>query len=178
VGSSTSATPDPSTLGVGRGFSPNVNSPDPNQAKNLQTPGPLAVPKGSDGQVATARSTAAFGNDFEALPVSGPLATAYETLLADTTLDQILTYTPAAAGLFRIQLYFRVVTATTTVTLQVTWTDATGVQTLNVVNAVSETVGSYTVLPVMVASAAGQAVTVSAQAGTANQVYVSATLAQ
>lgn len=198
MGSSTSATPDPSTLGAGRGYQPNVNSPDPQQQSSAVA-GPLStatVLPGSGIAVSNAGgdatvSTTAPGGVSQITAGSGisvnqgtgnvtvsaaDLASAYETQLTDTNLDTVATYTPAAAGIFEVRCYFRVVTATTTVTLQVTHTDAGGAQTTTLVNAVAEPVGSYTVMPLVVAQAAGQPITVKAQAGTANQLFVSAAI--
>jgi len=98
-----------------------------------------------------------------------------EHLLADTTLDTILTLTPEAPGLFEVRVYGRVITATTTVTVEVTYTDAGGAQTATLVNAVAEPVGPLLVAPAVIASTAA-AIAVKAQAGTASQVYLSAAI--
>jgi len=119
-------------------------------------------------QVVRANGGVAFGWDTTA-PV-------LEDELTVTTLTNVLTYTPAQAGLFQVSVYYRVVTATTTVTVQVTSTDVTGAQTTVLVNAVARAVGSYAVASLPLYGAAGDAITVQAQAGTANQVFVSAAL--
>jgi hypothetical protein len=107
---------------------------------------------------------------------SSVLATQAEKQLTTTAATSVVTYTPAGAGNFKIGGYFRVVTATTVVTWTVTWTDVTGAQTLTVLSAVSEVVGSYALVDFMVNAAAGSAITVTATAGTANQVYASASI--
>lgn len=101
---------------------------------------------------------------------------AVETLLTTTNPTTIATLTPAAAGNYLLCAYFRVITASTTVTLTASWTDATGAQTYTWVNAVSENTGSYTNLPLFISDAASGAITISATAGTINQVYVSASI--
>ncbi len=99
-----------------------------------------------------------------------------EQELTTTTATTIATFTPTVAGNFKIGAYFRVVTAATTVTLSVTYTDATGAQTITLLNAISEAVGSYTFNDFTINSAASAAITVSMTAGTANQVFASATI--
>ena len=117
-------------------------------------------------------SVSAFG-----LPIwASAMASAEETELTTTTLTNIVAATPTAGGLYEINVYFVVGTATTTVTVQVTHTDMTGAQTTIAVNAVAEPVGSYTVTAFPVASAANYAITVQAQAGTANHVYMYASI--
>ena len=120
--------------------------------------------------VATAADYAAF------YPTLG--ATASEVELTALTATNVVTYTPTGAGNFRIGIYFRVVTATTTVTLTVTWTDVTGAQTLTLLNGVSEVTGSYALAEFMVNSAAATAITVTFTVGTVNQVYASASIQQ
>ncbi|HUY98551.1 MAG TPA: hypothetical protein VMW47_13205 [Verrucomicrobiae bacterium] len=105
-------------------------------------------------------------------------ASVVELGLADTNLDPVVSYTAPTAALFLVSAYFRVVTASTTVTIQVAYTDAGGAQTTVLVNGVSEAVGSYHVSGIPLASVAGAAITVQAQAGTANQVFVSASIRQ
>lgn len=109
---------------------------------------------------------------------SNVLATTKELELTTTSSTSVVTYTPSAAGNFEIGCYFRVVTATTNVTITVTWTDVTGAQTLTLLNVVSEVVGSYAMTKFMIDSVASSAITVSFTAGTANQVYASASIVQ
>ena len=107
---------------------------------------------------------------------SGALATAREVAVGTGTA--IVTYTPAASGNFLVAISFRVITATTNVTVTVTWTDATGAQTLTLLSAVAETTGSYTFTTFMVDDLATDAITVTMTAGTASQVYASASILQ
>jgi hypothetical protein len=98
--------------------------------------------------------------------------------LTDTNPHAILSYTPGSASNYQIGIYFRVVTGSTTVTITVTWTDTTGAQTLTLLNAVSEAVGSYSLVSFLVHSVASDAIAVNFTAGTANQVYASASILQ
>lgn len=90
----------------------------------------------------------------------------------------VLTHTPAASGRFLVNIYYRVVTAPTAITLVVSWTDATGAQTFTPLSGVTQAIGSYTVASFMVYDIGTDAIAVTATAGTANQVYVSASLVQ
>ena len=102
-------------------------------------------------------------------------ANASDFELTTTAATTVATFTPFAQGNFMVTAYFRVITAATTVTLTATWSDSSGAQTYTWVNAVSEPVGSYTQLPIYV-NATASAITITATAGTANQVYVSANI--
>lgn len=104
-------------------------------------------------------------------------ATTKELQLTTTSPTTVVTYTPSSNSNFMIYIYYRVVTAPTTITLTVTWSDVTGSQTQTLVNAVSQATGSYTVTPFYI-NAAASAITVTATAGTANQVYMSADIVQ
>jgi hypothetical protein len=101
---------------------------------------------------------------------------AVEAPLSTTALTTILTFTPAQDGTFQIDTYLRVAIGPTTVSAQVTYTDAAGAQTTVLVNAVPAPVGSYHVPALTLASVAGQPITVQAQADIASQVFVSASL--
>lgn len=106
----------------------------------------------------------------------GPLASVQDVEVTGTTAQTILSYTPTAKGNFKLGLYFRVVTATTTVTLEVTYTDASGAQTITVINALSEAVGSYSLTDFMINAESTAAIEIIATAGTADQLYVSASI--
>ena len=103
------------------------------------------------------------------------IASAVETELTTTSATSITSFTPSATGFFLVMIYFRVVTAATTVTVSITYNDVTGAQTLTPVNAVSEPVGSYTNM-VSICATSAAAITVNVTAGTANQVYASAAI--
>jgi len=102
-------------------------------------------------------------------------ANAKDVLLTSTSATTIATFTPGANGNFIIFIYHRVVTATTTTTITVSWSDNTGSQSQTVINAQSNAVGSYITAPIYINSTTS-AITVSATAGTANQLFVSANI--
>lgn len=130
------------------------------------------------GNVATTGKITKYNNVSTAgQGVAAIYASASNTELTTTGATSIAAYTPGATGNCLLYAYYRVVTGTTTVTLTATWTDETGAQTYTWVNAVSEPTGSYTVVPLFVHSTAA-AITITATAGTANQVYVSANIVQ
>jgi hypothetical protein len=125
----------------------------------------------ANGSAAT--DAAAFGQ----ITAGGAVASGKLVAVA-TTGSTIVTYAPTVAGNFLIGIYFTVVTATTNVTVTVTWTDATGAQTLTLLNAVAELVGSYTMVSFEINSVITSPITVAMTAGTASQVYASASILQ
>ena len=110
-------------------------------------------------------------------PVALVRGNASETQLTGTSATDILDYTTAAAGNFMVACYYRVVTGTTNVGIDLTFTDQTGAQTQVLVPAATSTaVGSYSITPVYINAANATHIKVTATAGTANRVYVSATI--
>ena len=97
--------------------------------------------------------------------------------LTSTSATSILSYTPTSQGNYMVMVYYSVITDATDLTLTLTWTDSTGSQSYTWVNDTSQAVGSYNVLTVFINSIAS-AITVTATAGTANQVYVSGSIIQ
>lgn len=95
-----------------------------------------------------------------------------ETELTTTTATNVASYTPPAAGNYLILIYYRVVTATTAVSVSVNYDDVTGAQSYSAVSG-SSAIGSYIVPPIMVNATTSAAIDVSFTAGTANQVYAS-----
>lgn len=102
-------------------------------------------------------------------------ASASDTQLTTTSSTTVVTFTPATQGNYLINIYYRVITATTTLTMTLTWTDGSGAQTSNILISSSQGVGSIAVSPTYINSTTS-AITLSATAGTANQVFVSATI--
>jgi hypothetical protein len=98
-----------------------------------------------------------------------------ETELTTTSATNIFSVTPTATGMFVLLLYARVVTAATTVTAELTYTDNTGAQSYYVWNSQSLPVGSSAAVPFSFEGTAS-AITLSVTAGTANQVSVLARL--
>jgi hypothetical protein len=110
-------------------------------------------------------------------PRGGGVVAAVNEVLVTTTAGQaILTYTAPAAGVLAVGWYFRVVTATTTVAATVSYTDAAGSQTLTLLSATAEPVGSYAGTVATISVTAGSTVSVVVTAGTANQVYAGAVI--
>ena len=97
--------------------------------------------------------------------------------LTSTSATTVLSYTPSLEGNYMVMVYYSVITAATDLTLTLSWTDSTGSQTYTWVNGTSQAIGSYNVLPVFINSIA-DAITVTATAGTANQVYISGSIIQ
>jgi hypothetical protein len=108
--------------------------------------------------------------------VSAPQNIYTEYELPDVASHNIATYTPSAAGNLMLMVYYRVTVGATNVTLTATWTDQAGAQSYSWMSAVSNATGSYSVLPLFINSAASQPVTIAATAGTANQVYTTASI--
>jgi hypothetical protein len=107
--------------------------------------------------------------------ISAPNATS-DVLITSTSATNVLAYMPTAAGNFEILSYIRVVTATTIVSITITYTDGGGAQTLIVLPSQALLVGSNMLLPMFINSAANQQITITVTVGTTNQVYVSASI--
>ena len=99
-----------------------------------------------------------------------------EVELTTTTATTIFTYTPATSGRFALWMLARVVTAATTVTATLTYTSSSGAQTYTIWNAQSLAVTDNAAIPYYFQALAGDAITLTVTAGTANQVYIDATL--
>ncbi len=134
---------------------------------------------GASAVVGTGTTYARSDHDhgLPAAPAAAALATAKE-IAVGTGSTTIVTLAPATAGNYHIGIYFRVITATTNVTITVTWTDVTGAQTLTLLSVVAETVGSYTLTDFMIDSVITSAITVSMTAGTVSRVLASASILQ
>lgn len=103
------------------------------------------------------------------------VASVSDSLLTTTSPTSVVTYTPTTQGNYFIHIYYRVVTATTNLTLEVSYTDGTGAQTVTLLGPADQAVDSYRMQSAFI-NATASAITVTATAGTANQVYVSATI--
>lgn len=130
--------------------------------------GNLAIAPGKVTEVFGVSTAGNFG-------VGTVVAESTEQELTTTSATSIASFTPTATGMFLVGVYFRVVTAATTVTITITYDDVTGAQTITPVNAVSEAVDSYTNWDFICATTSA-AITVTATAGTASQVYVSSSI--
>lgn len=97
--------------------------------------------------------------------------------LTTTSSTNVLSFTPTANGNFVVYIYYRVVTSTTNVTIQVTYTDGTGAQTNTLLNAQSSAVNnSYSCVPLSINATTATPIVVKATSSIANQVYVSASI--
>jgi len=108
-------------------------------------------------------------------------ATAKNVQLTTTSQTTVVTFTPGVSGNgknYMVVIYYRVVTATTNLTLLVEWTDASGSQSTTPVPLSAQDVGTYTLSPVYVNANSSGAIDVKATAGTANNIYVSADIIQ
>lgn len=117
------------------------------------------------------------GTKFIAANVaSGAAANANDFQLTGISATDVVSYTPLSQGNYIIYVFYRVATATTNVGINVTWTDNTGASTSVLVPAVTSTdVGSYNLTPVYI-NALTSPIKVTATAGTANNLYVSASI--
>ena len=105
-------------------------------------------------------------------------ANASDTELTTTSATTIATFTPSAQGNFMVMVYYVVTTATTSLTLTATWADSFGSRIYSWVAGTNEAVGAYAKMPLYINAVTTNPITVSATAGTANQVYVSASIIQ
>lgn len=123
---------------------------------------PMATSPGGDGPTTSETSTI--------------VANATDTLLTTTDATQVVNYTTGTdTNNYLVYVYYRVITAATDVTLTLQWTDGTGVQSSTIVTG-SQPVGSYTIPATFISAIGGTGIAVTATAGTANQVYVSAAI--
>lgn len=156
---------------MGSGGGVNVTAPITTDGGSPPTIGISAATDSVPGSMSAADKTKLDG------VISGaPIASIVEYLLATTGATSVLAGTTPLAGNYLVSIYYRVVTAPTTLVITVSWTDATGAQTLTVVPSLSYPVGSYIQALIPITATNGSTVTVSATAGTANQVYVSASI--
>jgi len=107
------------------------------------------------------------------------VASNIELELTSTSQTQVCSFTPSSTGMFIIDVFVRVTVATTALTLSASWTDASGMaQSYVWENGTNITIGNRLELPIIITAQSGSQITVYATAGTANQVYVSATISQ
>jgi hypothetical protein len=112
------------------------------------------------------------GNPF--VPVR--LASANDVQITSTSAQTVVSYTPTSKGNFLIYVYFRVVNSATNVTIQVTYNDGSGSQINTILPTSSQSVNSYSLLPLFINATNGSPINVNVTAGTANQVYVSSVI--
>lgn len=110
------------------------------------------------------------------LLMEGARTSISDSLLTTTSATDVVTFTPITQGNYVVNIYYRVVTATTNLALNVTWTDGSGPQTQIVLNTTPQLVGSYVVAPIFI-NATAAIIKVTATADTANQIYISSSIA-
>lgn len=108
-----------------------------------------------------------------------------QNVLINTTSKEVATYTPTANGNYEIKTYLRVATASTNVSIAVSYMDSAGTQTKYITfqngglffsssNGVKQyNVGSYVMVPLFINAVANTPITVTATVNTINQAYVS-----
>lgn len=102
-----------------------------------------------------------------------------ETLLTATGWTVVAKRRPDRLAQFMVSATARIVTATTTLSMYVSWYDAAGTNcSYYFVNSVSEPVGSVATAPITFSANGPNDITVNANAGTANQVYVTAKITE
>lgn len=100
----------------------------------------------------------------------------FDLQLTGTSPTTIATLTPVVNGNHIVYIYYRVVNATTNVTVIINWTDMAGSQTMTVIPLTSSIVNSYSVPPIYIQAIAANAISVIATSGIANNLFVSATI--
>lgn len=106
------------------------------------------------------------------------VASTTETTLTTTAATVVTVYTVGSdSGNFVVHVYLRVSVAPTSLTVTITYTDATGSQTILVMDGTQQT-GSYIITPDFFNANGGSTIQVTATAGTANQVAISAVIEQ
>lgn len=98
-----------------------------------------------------------------------------ETKLTTTAATTVASYTPTTQANFTASVYLRV-TSAATVTVAVTYNDATGAQTNPVITTLALNVGSYSLVPSYFNAVSGTPVSVQVTANVANAVYASASI--
>jgi hypothetical protein len=117
------------------------------------------------------------GYAFSAASIATSNANQSDYQLTTTSPTNVVSFTPITQGNFIIYVFYRVANATTDVSLSINWTDITGSGTLILIPlATSIVVGSYPLPPVYINAITSGAITVSATTGTANNLYVSASI--
>jgi hypothetical protein len=96
--------------------------------------------------------------------------------ITSTSATTVASLTPWFQSNYEIRVYYRVTNAPTNLTVTATYTDGSGtLQTINLVDGASQPVGAQYVTAFVNATSASP-ITVTATAGTANNVYVSCTI--
>lgn len=103
-------------------------------------------------------------------------ASVQDVQLTGTAVTTVTSYTPTAQGNFEVGVYIRVVTAATNVTINITYNSASGAQAYQMLPTTSLPVGDHMFVMPFFNALITAAITVQVTAGTASQVYVSASI--
>ncbi len=104
-------------------------------------------------------------------------ARAHRNLLTTTDATTIISFSPRKTGLYQVVPYVQVSNAATDLTLTLAWTDPdAGAQTYDWYNTASVPVGVAMQGPRLIVAQGGQVVSITATAGTANNIKISATV--
>lgn len=136
------------------------------------------------GQSALDTSESALTTAITAALIPAQVATAaigasqQEVMLTSTSQTAIATYIPGVNQNLLIGISVRIANATTIVSAEVDYTDASGSQAIQFYTDVSMPVGANPTLMILINAVANQPVTVKATAGTANNAYMSASIVE
>lgn len=108
-------------------------------------------------------------------PSGGSLSSASDVSI-DTTSTTVTTYTVSIKQNVVIGLYFIVENATTNLTINVSWTDSNGIQSLNILNNVPEVIGSYAVNNFLINCQSDTSITVTMTASISGNILGSASI--
>jgi len=173
-------------LGVGQNNSSptttlDIGNPSTTASIALRAGSTSSVSSASTGRIRYNESTQHFeisengGSYVEAGKNVSNSANANDFQITTTSSTTVATFTAPTAGNYLINVSYRVATTTTDVTLIASYTNSAGSQTVTFVPLTSTAVGTYTVSPVLINTTAS-AITITATAGTANNLFVSASI--
>lgn len=99
-----------------------------------------------------------------------------EVSIVTTKAQTVLSHLISTDSNFIVLVYFRVVKGQTSVSINISYTDAGGPQTLNLMPSKSFAVGSYALPAAFLHAIKGSSISISVTANVADQVFVSATV--
>lgn len=130
------------------------------------------------GGVSTGQAIVFNGTNFVAQQTSSILATIADSLIG-TSSSTVLSYSPPVDANYMVMVYYRVASSTTVITISITWEDNNGSQISHVIpSGTSEGAGSYTTIPTFINAMSSSPIVITAQAGTTNQLFISASILQ
>jgi len=113
----------------------------------------------------------------QGVAAGGSLGATWTQVPVPTAAAPLFTFTPAQTLALVARATVDVITAPTTVTLTLSWTDPLlGAQSYSWLNAANETVETHGQVPLVFVAAGGQPITLTGSASAADQVFVSGNL--